>query len=124
MPALVGETTLQGRHEIADSLCALMAAAPREGVTGALRAMADRRDSTDLLPAIGIPTLVVNGEEDTFTPTAEMREMARAIPSADFVTIPESGHVCAFEQPALFNATVREFVRDVTGGRGRYISST
>jgi pimeloyl-ACP methyl ester carboxylesterase len=124
LPAMVGETTLQTRPEITEQLRELMAGAPREGVTGALRAMADRHDSTDLLGEIDVPTLVINGEEDTFTPTEEMREMASRIPPADFVTIPESGHVCAFEQPVLFNMYVRGFVEYVISGRGRYISST
>jgi 3-oxoadipate enol-lactonase len=113
LPAMVGETTLEHRTELAARLVALMSTASRAGVSGALRAMADRRDSSDLLPAIDVPTLVVNGEEDTFTPTDEMRTMANQIPHSSFVTIPECGHACAFEQPARFNQVVKDFLQRI-----------
>jgi 3-oxoadipate enol-lactonase len=117
LPAMVGETTLQHRTDVKDRLLALMAKAPRDGVIGALRAMADRCDSTDMLAGIRVPTLVINGEEDTFTPTEEMRAMAAAIPGSRFVTLPECGHACAFERPDEFNRLVEIFLEHVTGKR-------
>ena len=66
---------------------------------GALRAMAERADATDLLPAIDFPALVVGGAEDSFTPPDELRALAASIPSGRFELLAGSGHVCAYERP-------------------------
>jgi pimeloyl-ACP methyl ester carboxylesterase len=107
---MVGATTLQSRPDTVESLRALMASAPVDGVAGALRAMADRPDATPLLGGIECPTLVVSGDEDTFTVPEEMRRLAGGIPHARLETIERAGHVCAFERPAAFNHAAGEFL--------------
>lgn len=112
--AMVGETTFNSRPDVLEALRQLMAVAPREGVVGGLRAMAERRDSTDLLAGIDVPTLVVSGTEDTVTPPAEMRALAEAIPGSRLEVIESGGHVCAYERPAAFNHVVGEYLASVT----------
>ena len=107
---MVGETTFERRPLVRESLRRMMEAAPKEGVIGALRAMADRPDATLLLPTIGVPTLVVGGAEDGFTPPEELRAMAAQIPHSRFELIAGAGHACAFERPAAFNHVVNEFL--------------
>ena len=41
------------------------------------------------------------------------RKRAGALPGARLVVIPQCGHVSNMEQPARFNAEVREFCRSV-----------
>lgn len=108
--AMVGDTTFESRPELRDSLRQLMANAPLEGVVGGLEAMANRRDSTDLLPTIDVPTLVVGGAEDGFTKPDELGSLAEAIPHARLELIAGAGHVCAYERPAAFNHLVTEFL--------------
>lgn len=110
LKAMVGATTFSSRADVVEALLVLMARAPRDGVTGALQAMADRADSTDLLGDIDIPTLVVSGAEDTFTPPDEMRGLAGAIPRARLEVILGGGHVCPYERPAAFNHVVGEYL--------------
>jgi 3-oxoadipate enol-lactonase len=107
---MVGETTFTSRLDVVEALRQLMAGAPLEGVVGGLRAMAERRDSTDLLAGIDLPTLVVSGSEDTFTPPAELRALAAAIPRSRFETIRGGGHLIPYERPAAFNHLVGEFL--------------
>ncbi|MEO7712145.1 MAG: alpha/beta fold hydrolase [Gemmatimonadaceae bacterium] len=113
LATMVGTTTLESRPDVRASLLEMMAAAPPDGVIGALRAMADRADSSDLLPTITVPTLVVGGAEDTFIPSDELRAMATRIPHSRFELLGGSGHVCAYECPGAFNHVVGEFLRDV-----------
>jgi pimeloyl-ACP methyl ester carboxylesterase len=80
------------------------------GVAAALRAMAARPDSTDLLPTIGVPTLVVAGAEDSLTPPDVARAMAAAIPGAGYVEIAGAGHLSNLEQPEAFTAALRAFL--------------
>jgi pimeloyl-ACP methyl ester carboxylesterase len=108
--AMVGETTCTSRPELVESLRRLMAAAPLEGVVGGLEAMANRPDSTELLSTADIPTLVIGGAEDTFTPPTELGQLAEVIPGARLELIATAGHVCAFERPAAFDHLVAEFL--------------
>ncbi len=110
LKAMVGATTLSSRPDVLEALRFMMAEAPSEGVIGGLRAMADRRDSTDLLSGIDCPTLVVSGAEDTFTLPDEMRALADAIPGSRLEMIQGGGHVCPYEKPAAFNHVVAEFL--------------
>jgi len=91
-----------------DAVRAMMAATPVPGIVGALAAMRDRPDSTELLPSLdGLPTLVVVGAEDTITPPATAEAMAKAIPGARLAVIPEAGHLAPLEQHETFNRHLR-----------------
>ena len=82
------------------------------GVAAALHGMAQRLDATPWLPEIRVPTLVVCGQEDAITSVAEMESMARAIPRAEFVVIPASGHMAPLEDPIHVNKAIRGFLVD------------
>ena len=110
LKAMVGETTFDTKPDVLEALRQMMADAPRAGVTGALHAMAERRDSTDLLSGIDVPTLVVSGAQDTFTPPEQLRALADAIPHSRLEVIDAGGHVCAYERPAAFNHVVGEYL--------------
>jgi 3-oxoadipate enol-lactonase len=90
-----------------------MDAQPVEGIVGALLGMAERPDSTEILPKIACPTLVVCGTDDVVTPIAESREMAAKIRGSKLVSIPGAGHVSNLEAPALFDAALAEFLAGV-----------
>jgi pimeloyl-ACP methyl ester carboxylesterase len=110
LKAMLGTTTFDSRASVRESLRQMMAGAPPAGVIGALRAMAERPDSTDLLPTLDIPTLVVGGAEDSVTPPDELRAMAAQIPRSRFELLAGGGHVCAYERPGAFNHVVGEFL--------------
>jgi pimeloyl-ACP methyl ester carboxylesterase len=42
---------------------------------------------------IAVPTLVIHGEDDVIVPFALGRAVADAIPGAEFVALPDTGHV-------------------------------
>jgi pimeloyl-ACP methyl ester carboxylesterase len=95
---------------VASAVRGLIAQGTPEGVAAAQRGMAKRPDSTATLPAIACPTLVLVGAEDAFTPPAESRRMAAAIPDATLVEIPGAGHLSNLEQPAAFEAALLPFL--------------
>lgn len=111
VPKLLGATTRHSRPAIEARLRALIGANQVPAVQSALHAMMTRDDSTNLLPSIQVPTLVLVGDEDTLTPPALSRSMAEAIPAATLVVISESGHLPNMEQPEAFNAEVLGFLR-------------
>lgn len=97
-------------REAVDAVRSMIAEADPEGIAAALRGMAERPDSTDLLAQIDVPTLVICGSEDRITPPADVRAMADGIPQARFVELPGAGHVPTLEQPDVVNDLLREFL--------------
>ncbi|MEZ4413366.1 MAG: alpha/beta fold hydrolase [Gemmatimonadales bacterium] len=99
-----------------DSVRAMMAATPVSGLIGALAAMRDRPDSTELLPTLqGLPTLVTVGAEDAITPPAMSEAMAKAIPGAKLAVIADAGHLAPLEQPEAFNRHLQLFLQGLGG---------
>jgi len=62
-------------------------------------AIMNRVDSRPALGAIGCPTLVVVGEQDTLTPPDRAAEMVAGISNVRQVVVPECGHLCTLERP-------------------------
>lgn len=107
---MVGATTRAQNPALVEGLHQMLAGAPVEGVIGALQAMMDRPDSTELLPTITVPTLIIVGEEDALTPVKESRAMHAAIPGSRLEVIPGAGHCSNLEKPAAFNHVLGEFL--------------
>ena len=109
----VGRSTLERQPELVETVRHMMASVPADGAIGALRAMAERPDSTSLLATIDVPTLVVGGAEDGLTPPEVLRAMAAAIPRSRVEILEQGGHLCPLERPAAFNHVVSEFLGDL-----------
>lgn len=60
----------------------------------------NRADSRPRLSAITVPTLVLAGEDERVCPIVGHREIAEAVPGAQFFTIPGAGHFAPLENPA------------------------
>jgi len=65
----------------------------------------------DFLAQIDVPTLIITGERDTFTPAFLAESMAKTIPDAELMVVKNGTHVAALEQHELVNAKIREFVQ-------------
>ena len=79
----------------------------------AVRSVVPRRpDQRELFGRIKTPVLVVAGIEDATFPVAETREMAAAIPGAEFVVLENAAHLAALECPDEVNALIDDFLRD------------
>jgi YbgC/YbaW family acyl-CoA thioester hydrolase len=116
IPVLLGRTTLQTQPQLVQQVREMITMTPVEGIVGALEAMKTRADSTDLLPSISVPTLVVVGREDTMMVPAQARAMASAIPSATLTTIEGAGHVPPLEAPTAVSRVFSEFLEAVRDG--------
>jgi 3-oxoadipate enol-lactonase len=109
-PALLGETTLRERPGVEAAVRGMMNNAEPEGVARALEAMRDRPDSSGSLREIGVPVLVVVGEEDTLTPPAEARKIADGVGNGRLVVLPGAGHLANLEDPGAFNQALTSFL--------------
>jgi len=69
---------------------------------------AGEHTAEDMLGQVRVPTLVVAGSRDTFTPPEVSVAMAEAIPGAKLALIPGGSHILPLEE----REQVRELVRD------------
>ncbi|GIW52924.1 MAG: hypothetical protein KatS3mg081_2279 [Gemmatimonadales bacterium] len=113
IPKLLAPLSLTAMPQVVEHLRAMITGSPAAGLAGALRAMRDRPDSTPLLGEIGVPTLVIAGRDDQLIPPAASKNMAEAIPGAQFTLIPDAGHLVPLEQPVATSRVIAEFLEAV-----------
>jgi len=113
-PGALSPTTTTQRPQVVRAVQDMVARATAAGVIAAQKAMAARPDSSALLPLVGVPAVVVHGLDDRIVSETESRAMAGAIAGADFVGVPNAGHIPGVEQPEQVNGALRELVRRVT----------
>jgi 3-oxoadipate enol-lactonase len=70
-----------------------------EGLAGALRAMAERPDSSALLPGSTFPIVLIHGLADSLIPIERARTIKAAAPTAHLTEIPNVGHMPMMEAP-------------------------
>jgi pimeloyl-ACP methyl ester carboxylesterase len=71
---------------------------------------AGRHSVYDHLPSIAVPTLILAGTNDTFTPSWLSEEMHDRIPDSEMLTIPGGTHVALLEQPELIQLRLERFL--------------
>lgn len=82
---------------------------PVEGFVGCAEAICGL-DLLEALPGIGVPTLVVVGEEDPGTPVAAAQAIHAAIPGSRLEVIPSASHLANVEQASRFNRLLVDFL--------------
>ena len=67
---------------------------------------------TERLGSISVPTHVICGEEDIFTPPRYSIDIANAIPGATLSVMPDVGHGMFWEATDSFNSLILEFLAE------------
>ena len=62
------------------------------------------------LPAIGVPTLVIHGENDRLVPAGNGRLIADRIPGAKLVLIPHASHIFLTDQSQIAHQAILNFL--------------
>jgi 3-oxoadipate enol-lactonase len=88
----------------------IMAGVPPDTYRKAVKLLTtfDRRKE---LADIKVPTLIVAGSEDKVAPPSVMEKMAGKIPGAEYVQMPDCGHLGPMDQPEAFNAILLGFMQ-------------
>jgi pimeloyl-ACP methyl ester carboxylesterase len=109
VPRWVPEFFTEGAsHDLKEEMSAVVSDFHPLGFRLMAKSSADT-DTTDLLPTIGVPTLVLWGDDDRRSPLSIAEQLRNAIPDAELAIIANAGHVSNMEQPEEFNAQVRRF---------------
>ena len=82
--------------------------------TRTLLATAARMDSCESLKKIKVPTLVIAGEEDNLVPLQYSKRIQELITGSKIHVIPDAAHMVNIENPGVFNASLCQFLDDLT----------
>jgi len=92
-PARFTDTSLM------DAIHSMIVRAGVERFEAQIHALLARPDRTELLSQLQMPTLVLCGREDSWSPPARHEAMANLIAGSHLVEVPDCGHMCTMEQP-------------------------
>jgi 3-oxoadipate enol-lactonase len=113
LPKMIAPSTIRDQPQVAQHVLTMMQKTPPAGAAATLRARAERQDYTPLLNGITVPTLIVVGRDDEFTPVSTAEFMHERIPNSQLVVIENAGHLPNLEQPDAFNQALLEFLQSV-----------
>jgi pimeloyl-ACP methyl ester carboxylesterase len=69
-------------------------------------------DAAHVLETIAVPTLVITGERDAFTPRQLAQQMVRRVPQCEMLLVRGATHYTAVEYPELVNLRIEKFFRE------------
>lgn len=90
---------LSSNQNIRDIVRPLIERQSKSGVMGALKAMAEREDSTALLSTFEFPVVLIHGDADELISIDRAREVKAAFPNAHLKELPGVGHMPMMEAP-------------------------
>ncbi len=110
---LLAPRTLAEKPEVITHVREMILRSDPKGAAAAQRGMAVRRDYSDDLPSINVPTLVVVGREDPIRPVADSRFMHDRIRDSRLEIIEDAAHMTNMEQPETFNGALLTFLQSL-----------
>ena len=64
-----------------------------------LTALLARPDATPVLRSVRVPTLVLCGRTDSWSPPVQHEQIAALVPGSHLHVVEEAGHMCTMERP-------------------------
>ncbi|WP_103352121.1 alpha/beta fold hydrolase [Amycolatopsis sp. CA-128772] len=110
LPKMISKQTRASRPDVEAHVRRMMRNAPAEGAAAALRGRAERPDYTNSLKRIDVPTLVMVGSEDEFTPVGDAELIHREIATSTLVVIDGAGHLPNLERETEFDEALSTFL--------------
>lgn len=111
--ALLAPQTLATKPDIVHRIKQIIESNSTIGICGTLLALASRTDTTEALPKIEVPTLILVGEHDAVTPPSASQEIHDRIPDSEIHIIPNAAHMSNVENYQEFNKHVLNFLSTI-----------
>jgi 3-oxoadipate enol-lactonase len=113
IPKLIAPASLKRDPEIAVKVFTMIAYTPPAGAAAALRGRALRKDYTESLTRITVPTLIIVGTEDAYTNVETAKQMHQSIPNSRIEVFEGIGHLPNLEAADRFNAVLHQFLATI-----------
>jgi pimeloyl-ACP methyl ester carboxylesterase len=110
LPKMMAPANIAANPETANHVLEMMQHTSPQGAAAALTGRAERQDYTGLLATISVPTLIVVGSLDEFTPVPDAQFMHDRIPGSILQVIDGAGHMPNLERVSEFNAALGAFL--------------
>lgn len=111
--AVFAKDSVTDKSELVEGIKKIILSTAPETISKTLKALAQRWEMCSFLNEISVPTLILCGKEDAVTPIDKSDYMSKNIPDSKFFIIDQAGHVSNLEQPAQFNAYLRNFISGI-----------
>ena len=115
---LLSPRTLTEKPDVVARVREMILRADPHGAAAAQRGMAARRDYSEDLSGINLPTLVIVGRDDPIRPVADANFMHDRIPGSRLEIIEDAAHMTNMEQPEVFNMALLRFLETVSNTAG------
>src|SRR5450631_844901 len=110
-PLMAGGTSRTA--ELMPRLMAMVERSTPDSYACQIHALLNRPEALPVLPTIGVPTLLLSGSEDTWSPISQHETMRRRIPHATLFEIHGVGHMAPFERPDAVALALREWLAKI-----------
>lgn len=108
---LLGETTRRERPQVVATVKDIAESQTPHAVIAALRGLAERPDTHDVLDSLQVPALFLAGAEDAIIKPAEMEAMSQRVKKKEFHVIEKAGHLLNLERPDEFENLISHFLK-------------
>jgi pimeloyl-ACP methyl ester carboxylesterase len=78
----------------------------------------DQRNAVTALPPL--PTLVIGAADDRLTPVEHSRELVNLLPRAEYVEVPDAGHMVLLERHEVVTSHLEKLIQQARNGRVRW----
>jgi pimeloyl-ACP methyl ester carboxylesterase len=109
LPPMMGSDAARAT-ELMPHLRAMVQRFTAEDYAGQVGAMLNRPEVLSLLPSIAVPTLLLSGSDDAWSPVSQQQSIRRRIPHATLFEIHGAGHMAPLERPGATAVALREWL--------------
>jgi pimeloyl-ACP methyl ester carboxylesterase len=99
-----------GDADLVEAIVAMMARRSVATFEAQIRALLGRPDAEPVLRGLRMPTLMLCGQDDAWSPPERHRAMAACAPGARLVLVPQAGHMVTLEQPEAVAAAMVDWL--------------
>lgn len=113
LPKLLSARTLGEKPDVAKRVREMITRSDPRSAAAAQRGMAARRDYSEDLSNINVPTRIIVGREDSIRPVSDAEFMHERIVNSCLEIIEDAAHMTNLEQPEGFNAVLLSFLNEL-----------
>jgi pimeloyl-ACP methyl ester carboxylesterase len=109
LPPMMGSDAAR-TAQLMPQLSAMIQRFTAEQYAGQINAMLKRPEVLPVLPMIAVPTLLLSGSDDAWSPISQQQSIRRRIPHATLFEIHGAGHMAPLERPDSVAIALREWL--------------
>jgi pimeloyl-ACP methyl ester carboxylesterase len=109
LPPMMGSDVARAA-ELMPRLRAMIERFTADSYAGHVSAMLNRPEVLTVLPTVAVPTLLLSGSDDIWSPVSQQQSIRRRIPHATLFEIHGAGHMAPLERPDSVAIALREWL--------------